>query len=83
MQLESHIMDTYALGRMLRTFHKTPRDDPQNIIIYAGEGHAMHYEQFFEWIGSRTVLAVANDREAHYVSFSPYDKKSSFLFANL
>lgn len=75
----SNLMDTYTLARMFRTFHKTPADDPENIIVYAGDGHARYYSDFLNYINADKIIEI-NTKIGPYIEFSEENKHKSFLF---
>ena len=75
----SNLMDTYTLARMFRTFHKTPADDPENIIVYAGDGHAKYYTDFLNYINADKIIEI-NSKTNRYIEFSEENKHKSFLF---
>ena len=75
----SNIMDTYTLARMFRTFHKTPADDPENIIVYAGDDHAKYYTDFLNYINADKIIEI-KAKMGRYIEFSEENKRKSFLF---
>jgi hypothetical protein len=75
----SNLMDTYTLARMFRTFHKTPADDPENIIVYAGDSHAKYYTDFLNYINADKIIEI-NTETNRYIEFSEENKHKSFLF---
>ena len=64
---------------MFRTFHKTPADDPENIIVYAGDNHAEYYTDFFNYINADKIIEI-NSKTNRYIEFSEENKHKSFLF---
>ena len=75
----NNLMDTYTLARMFRTFHKTPADDPENIIVYAGDNHAEYYTDFLNYINADKIIEI-NSKTNRYIEFSEENKHKSFLF---
>ena len=73
------VMDVYTLARMFRTFKKTSQEDPENIIVYVGDGHAKTYYGFLEYIKARNVIKKPYSSN-NYIQFYPEDKAKSFLF---
>ena len=83
MSIHANIMDIYTLARMFRTFGRTPKEDPENIIVYAGELHANRYCEFLESINATPIITKLDHGKiniTNYVTFSPEDKAKSFLF---
>ena len=76
----SNIMDIYILARMFRTFSKTPAEDPENIIVYAGDSHTDFYNEFFEYINATKIIEIRREAKNQYIEFSEENKRKSFLF---
>ena len=78
----NNLMDTYTLARMFRTFYKTPADDPENIIVYAGGGHARYYTDFLNYINADKIIEIntTDIKKNRYIEFSEENKYKSFLF---
>ena len=74
------VMDIYALARMFRTFGKTSKEDPENIIVYVGEAHAKTYREFLKYIDAQNIIKKLEKVGKKYVSFSSKDKAKSFMF---
>ena len=76
----SNLMDIYTLARMFRTFHKTPTDDPENIIVYSGNLHADRYNKFLDHIKAEKIIEIKGNTNDMYIEFSEENKRKSFLF---
>jgi hypothetical protein len=75
--LRSLIMDIYTLGRLF----KNQSTNQKNVIIYCGASHAMTYKYFFDYINiSPFIIIPTSNPIVNMVTFSPADKKKSFLF---
>ncbi len=51
----STYMDLYLMARVFRVF--ADGTQPENVIIYAGQGHTDRYVEFLEKIGAKTIIA--------------------------
>ena len=89
--LGSLIMDIYTLGRLF----KNQSNNQKNVIIYCGAAHAMTYKYFFDYINISPFITIptavnmvlspfitipTSNPFVNMVTFSPANKKKSFLF---
>jgi hypothetical protein len=80
---ETHVMDAYAVGRMLRTFEakkgrKHQADEVRNAILYAGDFHAGNISEFLKSAGFRCVRSTMHNGVTCVMAPTPEDLASGF-----
>lgn len=75
-------MDLYCLSRIFRSFKQVknkPSNDPQNIIIHAGDGHIRNYQQFLLEIGGKVIYEQHNKDIHNYNCVNIKNVKQPFF----
>lgn len=75
-------MDLYCLARIFRSFKQIkdkPSNDPQNIIIHAGDHHIRNYMNFLIDIGGKVIYEKENKNRYKYNCINIKDVKQPFF----